>query len=263
MISPSAHVDPSAVIGKDVTIHPFAYIDAGVVIGDGCEIKPYASVMSGTTLGRNVKVYNGAIVGADPQDFRWKGGASKCSIGDNTVIREHVIINRGFTTAEGTRVGADCLIAAASHIGHDSVIGQCCVLGNGVSVAGTVTIERGTILSSHVTVHENSRIGRTCLIKGGTRISGNVPPYVIMAHNPVRYYGVNAVVMRDYANYSENDIDDVAKAYRHIYQCSTSVFNALRRIEQDIPQSAVRDEILDFVRSCNMKLVGVNLDMED
>ena len=27
MISPLAHVDPSAKIGENVTIHPFAYID--------------------------------------------------------------------------------------------------------------------------------------------------------------------------------------------------------------------------------------------
>ena len=41
MISPLAHVDPSAKLGKDVIIHPFAFIDADVVIGDGCEIMPY------------------------------------------------------------------------------------------------------------------------------------------------------------------------------------------------------------------------------
>ena len=41
MISPLAHVDPSAKIGNDVTIHPFAFIDKDVEIGDGCEIMPY------------------------------------------------------------------------------------------------------------------------------------------------------------------------------------------------------------------------------
>ena len=45
MISDRAHVDPSAKIGKDVTIHAFAYIDKDVEIGDGCEIMPYASIL--------------------------------------------------------------------------------------------------------------------------------------------------------------------------------------------------------------------------
>lgn len=73
MISQLAYVDPSAKLGDNVKIHPFAYIDKDVEIGDGCEIMPYASVIAGTRLGKNNKVYQGAIIGADPQDFRWKG----------------------------------------------------------------------------------------------------------------------------------------------------------------------------------------------
>lgn len=47
MISPLAYVDPSAKIGKNVTIHPFAYIDKNVEIGDDNVIMPNASIMSG------------------------------------------------------------------------------------------------------------------------------------------------------------------------------------------------------------------------
>lgn len=256
MISPLAYVDSSAKIGADVTIHPFAYVDADTVIGDGCEIMPYASIIHGTTLGKNVRVYQGAIVGADPQDFRWKGQKSYCSVGDNTVIREHVIINRGIESEGGTSIGADSFVFADSHVGHDSHIADKCVIGNSVNIAGNVEIDTGTILSSGVVIHERSRLGKYVLVKGGTRISSNVPPYTIMAHNPVTYYGVNAIVMRRHAGFTEEQIDDIAKAYRHIYQCSTSVFNALRRIETDIADTPVRAEILRFVRDNDMKLAG-------
>lgn len=256
MISPLAYVDPTAKLGQNVKIHPFAYIDADTVIGDECEIMPYASVIGGTTLGKNVKVYQGAIVGADPQDFRWKGEKSRCTIGDNTTIREHVIINRGIHAGSETSVGADCFIFADSHIGHDSRIADKCVIGNGVTIAGDVTIGTGTILSSTVMIHEGCNVGKLVLLKGGTRISSNVPPFVIMAHNPVSYYGVNSIVMRKHAGFTEQQIDDIAKAYRHIYQCSTSLFNALRRIEDDIEPSEVREEILGFVRENNLQLAG-------
>lgn len=263
MISPSAHVDPAAKIGKDVTIHPFAYVDADTVIGDGCEIMPYASVIHGTTLGKNVKVYQGAIVGADPQDFRWKGEPSHCFVGDNTVIREHVIINRGIYTSGGTSVGPDCFVMADSHIGHDSEIVGRCVVGNGVTIAGHVHVDEGTILSSGVILHEKSRVGKFCLIKGGTRISGNVPPFVIMAHNPAGYYGVNAIVMQKHAGYTDEQIQNISKSYRHIYRTATSVFNALQRIETDVEPSQVRDEIVNFVRSCDLRLAGRNFDLDD
>lgn len=256
MISPLAYVDPSAKLGKDVTIHPFAYVDADTVIGDDCVIMPYASVVRGTTLGKGVKVYQGAIVGADPQDFRWKGCKSFCFIGDNTVIREHVIINRGIHEEGGTSIGADCVICADSHIGHDSHVADKCVIGNAVSIAGDVKVDSGTILSSHVVLHEKCNVGKLTLIKGGTRISSNVPPYVIMAHNPVTYYGVNSLILRKHAGFTEEQIDNIAKAYRHIYQSSTSLFNALRRIEDDIDETPVRSEILTFIRNNDLKISG-------
>ena len=69
MISPLAHVDPSAKIGKNVTVYPFAYIDKNVEIGDNCTIMPYASVLDGTRMGTGNTVYQSAILGAAPQDL--------------------------------------------------------------------------------------------------------------------------------------------------------------------------------------------------
>lgn len=256
MISKLAHVDPSAKIADDVTIHAFAYIDKNVEIGPGCEIMPYASIIRGTRMGSNNKVYQGAIVGADPQDFRWKGDETYCYIGNNNVIREHVIINRGIRADGGTRIGDDSFIMAEAHIGHDSHIKGKCVVGNGVTIAGDAEIDECVILSSNAIVHERCRIGRYALIKGGCRIGSNVPPFVIIAHNPASYYGVNAYIMRQDNRFSEEQVDDAAKAYRHIYQCGTSVYNALKRIEADIEPGEVRDDILSFVRDNNLRIVG-------
>lgn len=263
MISPLAHVDPSAKIGDNVTIHPFAYIDADTVIGDNTEIKPYASVIAGTTIGKNCKIYQGAIVGADPQDFRWKGDKTTCSVGDDTVIREHVIINRGIDPARGTKIGNSCFIMAKSHIGHDSVVEDKVVIGNGATLAGDVKVGTCSILSSNVILHERSQIGNWVVVKGGCRIGNNVPPFVIIAHNPATFFGVNAWIMKKHG-YTDEEIDDIAKAYRHLYQSGTSVFNALKRIEADVAPSENRDIITDFIRSNNLRVVGTMVnDAED
>ncbi|MEE0975869.1 MAG: acyl-ACP--UDP-N-acetylglucosamine O-acyltransferase [Muribaculaceae bacterium] len=256
MISPLAYVDPSAKIGNNVTIHPFAYIDKDVEIGDNCEIMPYASIIHGTRLGNNNKVYQGAIVGADPQDFRWKGEKTYCITGDNVVIREQVIINRSIREGQATRIGGDSFIMAESHIGHDCQIKGKNVLGNGVKIAGDTVIGEYAIMSSNAMLHEGCKIGDWALIKGGCRLGSNVPPYVIIAHNPASYYGINAVIMRK-EGFNEDQIDDIAKAYRHVYQCGTSVFNALRRIESDVPASEIRDSIVEFIRSCDHKIVAI------
>lgn len=262
MISDKAHIDPSAKIGENVTIHPFAYIDKDVEIGDGSVIMPFASIIRGTRLGRGCKVFQGAIVGADPQDFRWKGGFTYCFVGDNVVIRENVIVNRGINPEGGTRIGSGSFLMANSHVGHDSVLAGNDVLGNNVSVAGDVHIGECTVLSSSVVVHENSRIGDWVLVKGGCRITGNVPPYCIMAHNPTSYFGVNATILRKKGDLTEDRIDDIAKCYRHVYQTGTSVFNALRRIEADVDPSPERDNILAFIRDCDLRIVAIPKDLE-
>lgn len=261
MISPQAHVDPTAKIGNNVTVYPFAFIDANVEIGDDCIIMPYVSIMGGTRIGKGNKIYQGCIIGADPQDFRWKGADSVCTIGDNNVIRENVIINRGFTSPLGTHIGNGAFILAKTHIGHDCDIAGKCVVGNGVTFGGNVKVDENVILSSNCILHEGSKIGKWVMVKGGCRISGNVPPFVVVAHNPVQYYGVNAYVMRK-EGFSNEDIDEVAKAYRHIYQSGSSVFNALKRIEADVKPGPLRDEITGFINNNNLKIVATQVDLE-
>ncbi len=262
MISDKAHIDPSAKIGENVKIHPFAYIDKDVEIGDNTVIMPFASIIRGTRIGKNCKVFQGAIVGADPQDFRWKGGFTYCYIGDNVVIRENVIINRGINPEGGTRIGDDSFLMANSHVGHDSHLKGRDVIGNNVSIAGDVEIGECSILSSSVVIHENSRVGDWVLIKGGCRITGNVPPFCIMAHNPTSYFGVNATILRK-NGMSEDRIDDIAKCYRHVYQTGTSVFNAMRRIEADVDDSPERENILKFINDAKLRIVAIPKDLEE
>lgn len=260
MISPNSHVDPAAKIGANVTIYPYVFIDADVEIGDNTVVMPFASIMSGSRIGANCKIYQAAIIGADPQDFRWKGEKTYCTIGDNTVIRENVIVNRGINPEKGTVIGNGCFIMAKSHIGHDTVIEDNVVVGNGATLAGDVRVETCSILSSNVILHERSHIGKWAVVKGGCRIGSNVPPFTIIAHNPAEFFGVNAWIMKKHG-FSDDDIDDIAKAYRHLYQSGTSVFNALQRIEADVNPSDNRDAIVSFIRNNNLRVVGAHLDV--
>ncbi len=255
MISPLAYVDPSAKLGKDVIVHPFAFIDKDTVIGDRTVIMPYASVMKGARIGCDCKIYQGAIVSADPQDFRWKGGESYCHVGDRVTVREHVIVNRGISPDGGTRIDSDTYLMADSHIGHDSHIGSHCVVGNGATVAGSVVVGEGSILSSNSILHEDVRLGRYVLVKGGCRISSNVPPYIIVAHNPAVFYGINSVILEKHAGFNAEQIEVIAKAYRFIYKSTSSLFNALIRIEADIEPCEVRDSIVQFIRANDSKIV--------
>ncbi|MBO7165008.1 MAG: acyl-ACP--UDP-N-acetylglucosamine O-acyltransferase [Muribaculaceae bacterium] len=259
-ISPLAFVHPEAKIGNNVTIEPFVFIDRDVVIGDNCVIRSHASIIAGTRMGSGNTIYHSAIIGADPQDFRWKGEQTYCIIGDNNKIYQQVIINRSIREGEATTIGSDSFIMAQSHIGHDSHIGNHCVIGNAVKIAGDCRVGNYSILSSMALMHEKCHVGEWVLIKGGCRINNNIPPYVIMAHNPITYFGVNAFILRK-GNKSEEAIDDIARCYRHIYQCNTSIFNAIKRIEADVNPSPERDAIIDFIRNHDLNIAALPLEM--
>lgn len=261
IISNLAYVHPEAKIGENVTIEAFAYIDKDTVIGDGCVIRPHVSILPGSRIGKNNHFYEGCIIAAKPQDFRWKGDDSHVVIGDNNVIREHVIINRSIHKDGETKIGNDSFIMAQSHISHDSEIGNHVVVGNSVKIAGSCKIGDYTILSSAVLVHEKCEVGDWVLIKGGCRVTSNVPPYVIMAHNPISYFGVNAFILRK-GKFPEEIIDDIAKCYRHIYQSNTSAYNALVRIRADVNQGHERDAIINFIEGHNLKIAALTLDDE-
>lgn len=261
-ISNLAFVHPDAKIGENVTIDAFAYVDSNVVIGDGCHIRPHVSILSGARIGKNNKFYEGCIVSATPQDFRWKGEDSYVEIGDDNTIREHVIINRSIHKDGSTKIGTGSFIMAQSHIAHDSEIGNSVVIGNSVKIAGSCKIGDYSILSSCALVHEKCEVGAWTLIKGGCRVNSNVPPFVIMAHNPITYFGVNAFILRK-GKFSEDLIDEIAKCYRHLYQSNTSAFNAIMRIKTDVTPSPERDSIVTFVERHNFKIAALNPEVMD
>ena len=112
MIHPLACVDPAAVIDPTAEIGPFAYIEANVEIGARTKIMANASVLSGTRLGADCTVFPSAVVGAIPQDLKFKGEDTLAIIGDHTVIRECATVHRGTASKGKTIVGNYCLIMA-------------------------------------------------------------------------------------------------------------------------------------------------------
>ena len=263
ILSNLAYIHPDAKIGNDVIVDAFAFIDKNVEIGDGTHIHPHASILSGARIGKNNEIFENAIIAATPQDFRWKGEESFVVIGDNNKIREQVIINRSIDKDGKTIIGDNSFILAQTHIGHDSKIGNYCVLGNAVKVAGNVEIGNYSILSSNALVHEKCHLGDWTLIKGGCRVNGHVPPFAVMAHNPISYFGVNAYILKK-AKKPDQIIEDIAKCYRHLYQSGTSVFNALRRINDDVEVSPERDSIILFITDHKNNLAAIPImDVED
>ena len=255
MISDKAYIAPGAKIGNNVTIYPFAYIEDDVVIGDDCVIYPYVSIMRGTTMGRGNKVYQNTVLGAEPQDFNYKGAETRLIIGDENIFRENVVVNRA-TFADGeTRIGNRNFFMEGVHISHDTKVSDYVTFGYGTKIAGDCEIHSAVIFSSSVIVNANVRVGGASMVTSGVRISKDVPPFIVATDNPVRYAGVNEGLLQT-SGTSEKVIGHIANAYRLVFHGQTSVFDAINQIKEQVPPGKEINAIVNFLENTKIGIIS-------
>ncbi|MDR0895398.1 MAG: acyl-ACP--UDP-N-acetylglucosamine O-acyltransferase [Prevotellaceae bacterium] len=254
MISPLAFIHPEAVIGYNVEIAPFVYIDRNVVIGDNNRIMPHASILYGSRIGDGNTIFPGAVIGAVPQDLKFKGEESTAEIGNNNTIREHVTVNRGTAAKGRTIVGNNNLLMESVHVAHDSLIGNGCVIGNSTKMAGEIVIDDNSIISASVLMHQFCRVGGYGMIQGGTRFSKDIPPYIIAGREPVAYCGINIIGLRR-RGFSNELIERIHNAYRIIYQSGFNTTEALKEVEEKVPMSSEIEYIINFIRNSERGIV--------
>ena len=255
MISDKAYIAPGAKLGKNVTVYPFVYIEDDVVIGDDCVIYPYVSIMKGTRLGRGNKVFQNTVLGAEPQDFNYKGDDTRLIIGDENIFRENVVINRA-TFADGeTRIGNRNFFMEGVHISHDTKVDDYVTFGYGTKVAGDCDIHSAAIFSSGVIVNSNVRIGGASMVTGGVRISRDVPPFIVATDNPVRHGGVNEKLLKS-SGTTDKVIGHIANAYRLVFHGQTSVFDAVIQIKEQVPEGKEVNAIIKFIKGTQLGIIG-------
>lgn len=232
MISPLAYVDPSAQIGQNVEIGAFCYIDSNVVIGDNNVLMPHVTVLSGSRIGNGNQFFPGAVIGAIPQDLKFRGEETTAEIGDNNRIRENVTINRGTASKGKTVVGSNNLLMEGVHVAHDCFIGNYNIIGNHTKFAGEVVVDDHATISAVVLIHQFSHIGSYVMIQGGSPCTKDIPPFVMAGRNPATYQGINIVRLRR-ENFSAERIEAIHECYRMIYLRGMNVSQAIAAIKQD------------------------------
>ena len=247
MISPLAYVHPDAKVDPTAIIGPFAYIEDNVEIGAGTEVMANASVLHGARIGKNCKIFPSAVVGAIPQDLKFQGEETLAIIGDNTTIRECATIHRGTASKGKTVVGNHCLIMAYSHVAHDCLLHDHIIMSNAVQLAGEVVVEDYAIIGGGTLVHQFSHIGAHVMIQGGSRVNKDIPPYIIAAREPIQYCGINSIGLNR-RGFTREQINTVQDVYRFVYSPLYNTTQALQHAEEELPQSAERDLILDFIK---------------
>jgi UDP-N-acetylglucosamine acyltransferase len=220
-IHPTAVVSSKAILGKGTVIGPFAIVEENTKLGTSCTIGARSHIVAGTTLGDDVRVYDSAVVGSDPQDLKYGGEKSFLSVGSGSVIREFTTLNRG--TGEGgiTRLGENCLVMAYAHIAHDCVLEDYAVVANGVQLGGHVFIGKHSVVGGGTMIHQFSKIGSYCYIGGTLKIDRDIPPFVKAFGNPLRFAGLNTVGLQK-SEWAGESID-LKRSFRELYNSNVSM----------------------------------------
>lgn len=197
LIHPTAIVARGATIGAGVRIGPFCMVGADVVLGEGCELVSHVVVDGHTEIGAAAVLSPFVTVGLPPQDLKYRGEPTRVELGARTQLREHVSIHRGTPTGIGvTRVGADCLLMAVTHVAHDCQVGDSVVIANNVMLAGHVTIGDHAIIYGGSAVQQFVRVGRGAMIGGLAGVERDVIPFGTVLGNRAWLAGLNVIGMR-------------------------------------------------------------------
>lgn len=244
----TAIVHHTAKIGAGAKIGPYSIVEENVEIGESSVVASNCLLSKGTKIGKECRVFHGATVGGIPQDLKFKGEESFCEIGDRTIIREFVTVNRGTEEGSATIVGNGCLLMAYSHVAHDCIIEEGAILANSVNLAGHVTVEKYAIVGGITPVHQFVRIGRYSIVGGASRAAQDVVPYVKAAGNPMAIYGLNIVGLTR-RGFSQETVELLKKAYRIIFRSNLNTTQALERLKCDLPQTEEICYIIKFIET--------------
>ncbi len=247
-VHPTAIIDPDANVASDVVVGPYSIIGPGVVVGQGTVLGPHVLLERDMTLGEQCQIGKGAVIGSDPQDLKYEGEPSRLLVGDRTVVREYATLNRGTKVSGKTVVGSDCLIMAYAHVAHDCEIGNHVVLSNAVNMAGHVVIEDWAMVGGLTAIHQFVRIGAHSFCGGGSRVPQDIPPYLRVAGNPVKLYGLNTVGL-ERRGVSEDVKHALKQTYQVLFQSKLTLTRALDLAEAEVQQIPEVRHLLTFIRS--------------
>ena len=248
-VSPTACVDSKALIGNDCEIGPYCVVGPEVTLGSGCKLLNHVVITGNTTVGSDNIFFPHSVIGAIPQDKKYRGENTELIIGDRNHFREAVTVHLGTVQGGGaTRVGSGNLLMVNCHIGHDCQVGNNNIIGNNVMLAGHVTVCNNVTISGGAASHHFVTIGDCAFIAGMAQINKDVPPFVkLRGIDKIR--AVNTEGLRR-AGLGAEDIEEIEDALRKLFfsREKPTFAAALADLDENNGANPRVKQLIDFLR---------------
>ncbi len=199
-VSDRAAVDPSARLGKGVTVSPFVSVGEGAEIGDNtvlfpgvsvgkgvgigvdCLIYPNVVIYHGTRVGSRVILHAGCVIGSDgfgfaptPEGYRKIPQVGTVEIEDDVEIGANTTIDRA--TLGVTRVCRGTKLDNLVQVAHNVLIGSGTVIAAQAGISGSTRIGSRVMiggqagLAGHLEVEDGIMLGAKCGVPDSLRAS--------------------------------------------------------------------------------------------
>jgi UDP-N-acetylglucosamine acyltransferase len=255
VIHPTAIISPGAELDSSVEVGPWCTVGPRVKIKRGTRLISHVVVDGHTEIGEDNVIFPFSVLGAVPQDLKYKGEATRLILGDRNKIRESVTLNLGTVQGGGlTQVGSDCLLMAYTHLGHDCIIGNHCIIANYGGFAGHVIVEDYATFAGMVGVGQYVRIGAYSYIGGQSGIERDVPPFTIVIGKPASLRGTNIVGLRRRGMPAET-IQKINEAVKLWGRPDIPKEQCLLEIESQYGDQKEIRQMIDFIRKSETGVV--------
>jgi UDP-3-O-[3-hydroxymyristoyl] glucosamine N-acyltransferase len=248
-IHPTAIIDPSATLGKNVSIGAYAVIQADVTLGDNVCVHPqvviYPQVRVGdrtilhanctiherTQIGADCVIHSGAVIGSEGFGFvPSPEGWVKMEQSGVTILEDRVEVGCNATIdrpAVGeTRIGYNSKLDNLVHVGHNGQTGENCIMAAQVGLAGGVQVGNWVILGGQVGVANQTHIGDRVQAGAKAGLHGTIEPDSIMMGNPASPY---KTFLKASAVY--NRLPEMHQSLRHLQQQMAALQAQMQAIE--------------------------------
>ena len=179
-ISVHASIDPTAVLGENISVGDFAVIGKNVVVGTNVVIYPQVFIGNNVTIGDHTVMYPGVKIYKD------------CIVGNRCTLHSGVIIGSdGFGYAplanhiyqkipqlgnvileEDVEIGSNTTVDRAT-LGS-TIIRKGVKLDNLIQVGHNTEIGENTVIAAQTGISGSTKIGKNCMIGGQVGIAGHL-----------------------------------------------------------------------------------------
>lgn len=251
-IADGARVSPEARLGAFCVIGPEVVIGAGTVLGRR------VCVAGRTSIGSDNAIADGCVIGAAPQDLKYRGQPTYLIIGDRNRLGPDVTAHVG--TEDGgflTRIGNDNVLGVGVHVAHDCFVDDRARLGALVTLGGHIRVETGAVIEEMTGVAHFTTIGHFSRVASRTPVSRDVPPFTVFSS--LGYYSAPPAVRGVHeeglaaAALSQADRAAVRQAVRHLFEDKLAL---AVKAENCLRQPALSPPVRALCEFCRRALTG-------